>query len=475
MYGGLAIKLKLKLPNFRKRQLGQDVFSRTQSKLTLQYSALMSLLLLFFSIIIYSLLFVLIWHNQEDKLNKLLDAEITALQGPLFTEISEGKFNKPGQRPFELSTDQAFYYLIDQAGSPLIGAEIQKELSNQVLAQIRNGSFREQSLQKVQLQIDEGPLVIPKQSQIAQKNITYLIGQRPLYRDGQLVATLFAGKDVAFQSQLFTWLLAALVGITFLFLALVILFSRWMSRQAMVPVREAYERQQQFVADASHELRTPLSVLLASIETLEMEESTMKTPDEEWVFEGIKEEIHRMNRLASDLLLLARSDTGEMLMNRTWFDIAETAAQTVRRLRQIAENQQVDLILNAPSELNVFQDEEKIVQIIVIMMENAIKYTMPGGKVTLTVANPAEQVQNTLLIEICDTGIGIAEDELPRIFERFYRPDKSRSRQLGGHGLGLAIAKQIVNACGGTIAVQSQLGQGSSFIVELPAAPTAKP
>lgn len=483
MCGGLAIKLIRNVQCWRKRLLGNELFSRAQSTLTLQYSVLLSLFLLSFIVTVYLLLHALIWNDQEEKLNKLLDAEAKALQGPLYNEIMAGTFDKPGRRPFELSADQAYYYLVDPAGSLIAGAELQKELASQVMELIGDGSLNGEGLEQVQLQVygevslssSPGPLPLRSTSQESSslqasptsKSLTYLTGQRPIYRDGEWIATLYAGKDVTFQKQIFSWLLAALLGMFVLFLVLAAICSRWMSRQAMIPVRRAYERQQQFVADASHELRTPLSVMLASIETLDMERDS-EDHSEEWVLEGLKEEIRRMSRLANDLLLLARSDTGEFVVQKTWFDMAETAAQAIARLSSLAEAQQVELSLECPPELIVYQDQDKLVQLIVIFLDNGMKYTLPGGRVTLKLSCEAAAFQPALRIQVRDTGIGIAPEELPRIFDRFYRPDKARSRQMGGHGLGLAIAKQIAEACGGTVHAASRLGEGSTFEAVLP-------
>lgn len=461
--------MKLNLQSLHKRLLGSELFSRTQSTLTLQYSTLLRLLLLLFIASVYTLLYVLIWSDQESKLNALLDAEAKALQGPLYADIAAGNFDQPGRRPFELSADQSFYYVVDTAGGIVVSAELQRELSSQVAELVRTGALRSDSLAQVELQVYEEPALPHRQVNAAQRAVPYLAGQRPVYRDGQQVATLYAGKEVEFQKQMFSWLLAAFLGMFLFFLTLVIVFGRWMSRQAMVPVRRAYERQQQFVADASHELRTPLSVLLASVETLDMERGAGEAMSEGWVLEGMRDEIQRMNRLANDLLLLARSDTGQFVPHNVWFDLAATATHTVASLRPLADAQQVELALECPSELMIYQDRDKLVQLIVIFMENGIKYTPPGGKVTLTLAAPANMPGGALRMRVRDTGIGIAAEELPRIFDRFYRPDKARSRQLGGHGLGLAIAKQIVDASGGAMRVESRPGEGSLFEAELPA------
>ncbi len=467
MYGGSVIKLKRNLHKWRQRLFGNDLFGRTQFRLTLQYSSLLSLLLFLFIAIVYTLLYILIWNDQKQKLNKLLDTEIHALQGPLYAEALNKKFDKPGERAFELSADQAFYYVIDTLGNTVTGAEIQKELRAQVFDLIRTGALPVSTLEKVELQTYDEPLPHLRKANDRQQKIMYMAGSRLLYRDGQLIGTLYAGKNVDFQKQLLQWLPAVLLGVALLFQALVVWLSRLMSQQAMIPIRQAYMRQQQFVADASHELRTPLSVLFSSIETLHIEDRPTNDSFEKRVLEGIKDEVQRMIRLTGNLLLLARRDSGQAVLHNAWFDLAGIAVQTADKMSVLAEAKQIKLELEAPDELRVCLDQEKIVQLLVILLENAIKYTAAGGSVKLTVAHKAAPLGGKLVLEVRDTGVGIPEEELSRIFDRFYRLDKSRSRQMGGHGLGLAIAKHIVEECRGTIRVESRPGEGSVFRVEM--------
>ncbi|GMX65360.1 HAMP domain-containing sensor histidine kinase [Paenibacillus elgii] len=455
------------LHKWRNRLFGNDLFGKTQFRFTLQYSLLLSLLLFLFIAIVYTLLYILIWNDQEQRLNKLLDKEIHALQGPLYAEVLNKKFDKPGERAFELSGDQAFYYIIDTLGNTVTGTEIQKELRTQVFDLIRTGALSASALEKIELQTYDEPLPHLRKANDRQQRILYMVGSRLLYRDGQLVGTLYAGKNVDFQKHLLQWLPAVLLGVTLLFQTLVVWLSWLMSRQAMIPIRQAYMRQQQFVTDASHELRTPLSVLLASIEALRIEDVPANDSFEQRVLEGIKDEVQRMIRLTGNLLLLARKDSGQAMLHNAWFDLAGVAVQTADRMSLLAAEKQIRLVLEAPDELRVCLDQEKIVQLLVILLENAIKYTTAGGSVKLIVAHKYAPPKGKFVLEVRDTGVGIPEEELPRIFDRFYRVDKSRSRQMGGHGLGLAIAKHIVEECGGTILVESRPGEGSVFKVEM--------
>lgn len=441
-----------------------ELFDRTQKRLTLRYSLLVSLFLLLFAGIVYVSLYIMIWSNQEQRLRDVLDQEIRALEGPLYKEVLSGSFAKPMEREFPLGSDQAFYYLIGPAGQRITGAELQKDLGDQVLALIPDspplGGFRQ-----IKLSYSELPALHENEA-APRKQGTYMMGSRVLYRDGQMVGTLYAGKEVTFQKQLFHSLLLVLLGAVFLFLALTVWLGRMMSGQAMLPIRQSYMRQQQFVADASHELRTPLSILLSSIEALDMEQPAQQNSFTKHVWQGMKEEVQRMRRLSDDLLLLARSDSEPVAHHLERVNMRELALQTLARMENQAKGQQVSLEAEVPEALEVQADTEKLTRLLVILLENAIKYNTPGGLVRLTAAPTTGQRRNTLLLTVEDTGIGIPEEDRLLIFERFYRAD--RSRQKGGHGLGLSIAKEIATGLGGSIQVQSEPGKGSVFRVELP-------
>lgn len=463
---------KVERYSMKRKEDHDRLFRQTQKRLTMQYSLLISLFLLLFAGIIYMSLYFMIWSNQEQRLNELLDEEIHALEGPLYNDVVNGKFDKPAERVFPLSSDQAFYYLIDPSGKKVTGAEIQKELGEQALALILADLSDARNFRQIELKFYSESLLHENDQKTGWKQGTYLLGSRVLYRDGQVAGSLYAGKEVTFQKQLFRWLPLLLLGVALAFLVLTIWLGRIMSGQAMLPIRQSYKRQQEFVADASHELRTPLSILLSSLEALDMEYSAEENTFSQHVRQGMKEEIQRMSRLAEDLLLLARSNGEPMKLHPDWADMSELVRKTVTRMEPQAKAQQICLELAAPKTLRVRLDSEMVSRLLVILLENAIKYSNPGGSVKLMVSRKTNQQESALILEVRDTGIGIPEKELPHIFERFYRVDRQRSRQTGGQGLGLSIAKEIIRGFEGSIQVQSVLGEGSIFHVELPLSQT---
>ena len=300
------------------------------------------------------------------------------------------------------------------------------------------------------------------------QRIKLIAAGRSLYMKNNLIGTLYIGRDVSFQLRLFRWSLIALLGLGLLFFLLAVYFSYIMSKRAMIPIIHSYNRQREFVADASHELRTPLSVILSSIDTLQMEERLEKDAFAQRVLANMKSEVKRMTKLAGDLLTLARSDSGTLLLQSEPLDMRIHAQQMLLTLQPLAREKRIDLQLEAPETLPIRGDADRLEQLLVLLVDNAIKYTPEGGYVLVALSVETVKAVSMLKIIVQDTGIGIPSEEHQRIFTRFYRKDKSRSRQLGGHGLGLAIAKWIVDAHQGTIQVRSSVGEGSTFTVRIP-------
>ena len=225
------------------------------------------------------------------------------------------------------------------------------------------------------------------------------------------------------------------------------------------------ETQRRFVADASHELRTPLTSLEGLSEMLLMGADQGDTNTVQRTVRAMHGELARMGRLVADLLTLSRLD-GRAPMQRVALDVAKTVAEVAAQMAPLAESKSVHLAMQSEPQAWVRGDPDKLKQVILNLVDNALRYTPPEGLVMLTVRT--DQPTRTVQIAVRDTGPGIAAKDLPRIFDRFYRGDTSRARTTGNTGLGLAIARAITEAHGGTIAVQSNPGEGACFIVSLP-------
>jgi len=229
-----------------------------------------------------------------------------------------------------------------------------------------------------------------------------------------------------------------------------------------------FRAQQRFIADVSHELRTPLTTIQGNVDLLHR-----GVADDPQAMRGtlaaIEGEAARMSRLVADLLLSARVDAGMRLETRP-VELDTLLLEVYRQARVMSNN--VEVRLGHEDQAVVLGDVDRLRQLFLNLADNALKYTPPGGQVTLSLYNDQEWVR----VEVADTGVGIPPEDLqpgpkglPLIFERFYRADPARSRAQGGTGLGLSIAQWIAQAHGGEITVESQVGQGSTFTVKLPA------
>ncbi|KNZ43509.1 sensor histidine kinase [Acetobacterium bakii] len=242
-------------------------------------------------------------------------------------------------------------------------------------------------------------------------------------------------------------------------ISLLVLFfiSLFLANLMVKPVGEAFEKQKRFISDASHELKTPLSVITVNADVLENEIGENK------YLSYIQSESSRMNLLINNLLTLAKLDSTKSKGIFTKFDLSNAALSIALTFESIAfeENKNYELDINEG--IKYIGEAEKIKQVIAILIDNAIKHTDDNGVVKVSVKN----ISGKIHIEVFNSGQGIPESERNKIFERFYRSDESRSKHTGGYGLGLAIAKSIVEEHKGKITVESQVDNGVKFIISL--------
>jgi two-component system phosphate regulon sensor histidine kinase PhoR len=227
---------------------------------------------------------------------------------------------------------------------------------------------------------------------------------------------------------------------------------------------------QEFVTNVSHELKTPLSVIKACVETL-LDGAADDPAYRESFLQQISDQGERLHALILDLLSLARIESGTEVFEFRNVSLGPIVAHCLERHSARAETKHQSLQAVAPQRLppntadvTIWADEEAVSEILDNLVDNAVKYTPDGGKILVRWHEDADQV----CLEVEDSGIGIPEADLPRIFERFYRVDKARSRELGGTGLGLSIVKHLVQAMNGSILARSQVGKGTVFSVRLP-------
>ncbi len=232
-------------------------------------------------------------------------------------------------------------------------------------------------------------------------------------------------------------------------------------------LQDAIDSTKQFVADASHELRTPLTVMRGELESLAQDRQLGREMRE--TLGSVLEEVERLAEIVESLFALSRLDAGDTSAEWHRFDLAELAATTAEQMSLLATDKDVSIACDSPGEVMVEGDRARLKQVIVNLLDNAIKYTAAGGRVRLSVRRD----HGFAVLEVADDGMGIPAEALPHVFKRFFRVDTSRSREQGGAGLGLAIVKSICTAHGADIEVFSQVGRGSTFRLRQPLAADA--
>ena len=328
----------------------------------------------------------------------------------------------------------------------------------------------------------------------------------PVLRNGTVRYILQAETSMRFVQHTLRQLLALLAVIAVLTLGMAWGVSRWLADKALVPVealsstaerisetslktrvsldapyaefqrlahvfnamlerlQNVFESQRRFIANAAHELKTPLTVIMGSLEVALRKARSAEEYRE--VLIGNLGQVERLIALTRSLLTMVQFMGVRPPLRRLPLELEPLVKDLIGELAVLADNRQVTLALDAHPTPPVQGDERWLRHILINLLDNAVRYTPPGGTVTVCI----EEVGNKVVIAVKDTGPGIAPEHLPHLFERFYRVESARDRESGGVGLGLAIAKEIAEAHGGTIRVESEVGKGTVFTVTLPAA-----
>lgn len=242
-----------------------------------------------------------------------------------------------------------------------------------------------------------------------------------------------------------------------------LIVSYLISKKTLEPLKESMTKQMEFVQNVSHELRTPLTIIQAKQELL-LQEPNSKIIDKSEDIVLTLNETKRLSKLVKDLLVLSRADNQKMTIQKEEVNIDDYIKEIVSPYIEVAELEEKKINLNLDYKMDINVDANKIYQLMIILLDNAIKYTETGDEIQINTYSK----DNKCVIEIKDTGIGISDEGLKRIFERFYREDRARNRETGGTGLGLSIANMIVNAHNGTIKASHNHPKGTIFTIRLP-------
>ena len=291
-----------------------------------------------------------------------------------------------------------------------------------------------------------------------QKNKT--TGFQGIYRyrvteteDGAKYVFLDCRREISnFRTVLVTTISVSLLGLAAVFV-LVVIFSRMVFR----PVEESIQKQKRFITDASHELKTPLTIIDANIEVMEMESG-----ESQWT-KSTRKQIQRLSGLVQQLVTLSRLDEEKGLEEKCEFNLSEAVSECVQPYESLAQTREKNLTLNIEEDITYTGDERSIRQLAGILMDNAVKYSSENGNITLTLKKKGKKI----FLEVYNDADDLPQGKLDVLFERFYRLDSSRNSGTGGSGIGLSMAKAIVQAHKGKITAETKNGRGLTITVIL--------
>lgn len=421
-----------------------EIFGRSRRQLAFAYALIMCV---FMAMIIFVVHMAMNWSMFSEQAQELSDAATGVAEAQIFY-LQNPDAAVDENRYYKSVNDRLFFYIFNTDGQLVRFERASFRLEQFVIDVIENRDIAEGEVE-----------VFQHSNEIGQLSTVMMTAKRIVTDDA--VQTLYVGKDVtalysglrkATYAQVVLGFIAVLIGSA---------IGYYMAGRALVPLKEAYEKQKQFAADASHELRTPLAVVMASADLL-LADPSIQNPFLRQVIEDLKSEVKKMTNLVSDLLMVARSDNNALKVNIKRLDLLELLEQVIRMMTPIAEKKSILLVGDNLQRVYVKGDEDRLKQLVIILTDNAIKYTPEGGRVEVGLI-----LKERVGITVTDNGIGISKDDLGKIFERFYRVDKARSREMGGNGLGLSIAKELVRMNGGEIGVESKEGEGTRFTVWL--------
>jgi len=421
------------------------MFTSTLRKLT----ALISLVFLLIFIIFTSIFYGYISCGLFDKIDEAMRLQASSFQ------FVNGRVQFPRPRPL---FDPRIFLLMRSTDGNIVNISPFRIEENNYLAEI---------VARTNTNVEE-PEIREYENHVYRIVTVPYRYENKLYNDEFVIREVIAVSIVDPEVGLLNNLLWIIVGGLIIGMVSIIVASYFLARRAMIPIQAAWEKQQQFVADASHELRSPITGIHSNAELM-LRHPQQTIEEQSHRITTIMKESSRMTKLISSLLTLARSDADKAELQLAPLDFSEVVEAVAEHFKPLEEINKVSLTIQVKKGIELVADKERLHQLIVILLDNAFKYTPEGGQIFLS----CDHDDKYALVVVQDSGCGIAAEHIPHIFDRFFRGDKARSRDKGGTGLGLAIAKWIVEKHGGKISVESP-GKGTTFQVAIPLAKARK-
>ncbi len=418
-------------------------FEKLRRQMTCVYAAIFGVLILLIVAAAYTFIWWEILAHEKDNLIAQIYHE-----GEEWVETREAPCSEAAIR-----SGKMFAYFVDADGATVVLNQLGNGEAGQALLR-HKGDWPKR--------LDSSRLL--RMNGTSGERYRYLAAVAPVLDGDKRVGTLYMFKNMEFYYEaayktLFWLLCMALV----LYMA-ACYFGYWLAGRNIRPISQMYARQKQFTADASHEMRTPLAVMKLAVQGLREDEDSRLGEFAKESVEMLDSEADRLSRLTENLMTLARSDEDNLPAYTEQVDMTALSHKVATQLALLAEQKQIVLKQDIQADLSVQGDELALSRLLIILLDNALKYSAAKTTVTLRGA----RVKEHLVIEVRDEGCGISDEDKTRVFDRFYRVDKARSRTQGGLGLGLSLAWAIVHQHGGSIEAFDNQPQGTVMYVQLP-------
>ncbi|MCD9026206.1 sensor histidine kinase [Cohnella silvisoli] len=434
------------------------MFNRSRIQLTIRNAAVLSVILISLNLFVFIIM--------KKMLFEQIDLSITSMRDNISVSVSSQAVPSLDVPSLAIPAQKAFLFRVGKMDRPIIQLYWTKD--DQPVPMPGSTEFSEEHLKQLQPKLFGSS---PQTVKISDQYFRVLNVYNPDIVGGLIGAD---GTSYKISTQQLLSNVSAEIGMLHrlrdilliggsLGLIVAVAAGYYLANRALIPIRLSLEKQQQFVSDASHELRTPLSVIQAHTELLLRHPDHTIEQDSKHI-SNVLQEARRMSKLVGGLLTLARSDSNQLELELKPVQFDRIVQESVNKMQMLAEVKDIILHCGIDSPVPMVADEERLHQLLVTVLDNAIKYTPEGGVVRVV----CRKYTHSVHLEVEDTGIGISPDNLPHVFDRFYRGDKARTRQEGGTGLGLAIAKWIVERHGGKIRLESKLSTGTRVYITLP-------
>lgn len=424
--------------------MSNDVFSKLRKRMTLTYALICGVIV---TIVVFAAYALTWWSILAIEKNELYDKIIH--EGEEWISSKEAPVNAT-----ELTSGSMLAYFEAPDGKTVILNQLGETVEGKTLAKNRHKwPSLERKTRLIRMHDDQG------------NHYRYLAGVVVVKDGDKTIGTLYMFKNFHIYYAAATHTLGWLLGLIVVLFGAGGLGSYYLAGKSIKPINEMYDKQKQFTADASHEMRTPLSVLKLSCQGVQTDDESKLSEFSQETVQMMEEEIDRLTRLTENLMTLARTDSNNLQLNFSQLDLSQMVSKVVQQMRLVAAAKGITIEELVQENITIFGDANGLNRLLIILLDNAVKYSPKATTIKVSL----NMEHHNILMKITDQGEGISDEDKNKVFDRFYRVDKARSRSMGGLGLGLSLAKAIVTEHKGKIWIEdNEHGKGSVFNISLP-------